>query len=582
MKLTDIQPEKELRAAIYLRVSTTTQADEEHYGLDVQEERSRTFCKSQGYTLNEGHIYTDKMSGGTKPEARPGLTALLQAAERKEFDYILVYKIDRLARNLKIFLGIVEHLDFLKVGLRSVTEPIDTSTPIGEMVMQILAMFAQFERGMIRERTMNGKVKAAETGKWVTGVPPYGYKVDKQTKKLILIPEQAKNVRRLFNWVVDDRLPLREVERKMNQLKIPAPYKARYKNKITHDHWHRRTIGRILTNEVYTGTYYYRKYKRPFNNLTSITDKRKLRPKEEWIEMQTEPVISREMFEAAKLQLLHNREFAERNRKREYLYSKLIFCSRCNHKMFGGFQPPKKKWEYAGGRYYHGIYRNDAAIGKTARCEWCPIYSEARLEPIWECLKEILQNPKNMLAPLGKYIHKEVDQKKTDMRLGEIAIEIDSVKDKSNRTNELYIEQKISKKEYNAYNEAYRREIQKLEDEATRLKQTLLTKKEVGEREQSIQKAFKQIQSKLENVSYEDKTSIIHFFIERITLHAKEDYAEVVFKFPQFTEAKQTKVVSQEGKWFPLVLHIKTTTEAERRAFMLKVNPGMYIPKTLV
>lgn len=574
---------KQLRAALYLRVSTDEQAREGHYGIKVQEDRGKSFCESQEYILEETHIYKDDISGSLPVEKRPELKRLLEAAQQKEFDIVVVYKTDRLFRKMRHLLNLLYEFEGMGIAFRSVTEPIEVGTPFGTASLHMVGMFAELERGMIRERTMNGKLKAAKDGKWVTGVPPYGYKVDKKTKKLILIPEQAKVVQQIFKWLVDEKLPLREIERRMNQMKIPPPYSTKIKVRQTHNYWYRRTIGRIATNQVYTGHFVYRKYLRPFNNLTSLVDDSKHRPKEEWVEIETPPVISPEMFELAKNQLLKNRDLAKRNQKREYLYTKLIYCGKCQHKLFSGFQPPRKNWEGSGGRYYHGCYRKPDAVGTTQRCDWCPQYGETRLEPIWESLKDILKNPKNVHTPLERYIYKEEDPDKIHSRLKEIDLELSKIHEKQNRVSELYIENQIDRRQHDSYSSEYKREEQKLGDETTRLRQTLLTKKEKVDREVAIRNAYEQIKNKLEDVSYEGKTQIIRFFIERITLYAVDNYAEVVFRFPQSTETKSVKLVSQKPtEFFPLILNIKTISENERRAQILKANPLMYIPKTLV
>lgn len=578
------QPEKKkLRAALYLRVSTDEQAKEGHYGLEVQEERGRSFCESQEYILEETHIYRDDISGGLPVEKRPELKRLFEAAEQKEFDVVVVYKTDRLARNLRILVNAIHDLEKLRIAFRSVTEPFDTSTSFGRANLNLFGTFAEFEKEMIRERTMGGKLKAAKMGRWTTGIPPYGYRVDKKTRKLVLVPEEAKVVQQIYKWLVDEKLPLREIERRMNQKKIPPPYSTKIKVRQTHNYWYRRTIGRIAVNSVYTGRFVYRKYKRPFNNLTSLIDENKHRPKEDWVEIETPPIISPEMFELAKKQLMRNRDLSKRNQKREYLYSKLIHCGKCSYKLFSGFQPPRKNWEGSGGRYYHGAYRKPDAVGTTQRCDWCPQYGETRLEPIWESLKDILKNPKNIYKPLERYIYKEQDPTTIHSRLEEINKELTVISEKQKRVAELYIDNQIDKKQHESYSSEYKLEEQKLGDESTKLRQTLLTKKEKTDRELAIRNAYEQIKDKLDTVSYQEKAQIIRFFIDRITLYALDSRAEVVFRFPQTTETKSVKLVSQQPTdFFPLILNIKTISENERRAQILKSNPLMYVPKTLV
>jgi site-specific DNA recombinase len=472
------------------------------------------------------------------------------------------------------------------VTFQSASESFNTGEISGRLLVTFLAGIAQAERETTRERTMSGKIKAAREGKFVCGVPTYGYYIDKVTRRLVPIPEQAKIIRKLFSWVVDSKLPLKEVERRMNQLKIPAPYNAKYKKKVTLNYWHKRSITRILCNETYTGTFYYRKYKRPFNNLTSITEKRMLRPREEWIEQSAPAIISREMFEASKKQLLKNREMSKRNQKRSYLYCKIIFCSKCGYRIFGGFQPNTKKWPSAGGRYYHGTYRNDKPPGVSKRCEWCPTYAESRLEPIWECLKDILKNPKNMFDPLEKYLYREESPTNINERLEQITTELSSVLEKKHRVDELYIAGNIDQNKYREHSNENNAEEKRLTDEATRLRQTLLTKKEKSEREVAIRQAYERVKDSLDSISYEKKSAVIRLFIERITLYAKENYASVVFKFPSSTDTANVRAgtpVSQEDKSFPLVLNIKTKTQNERRAEILRNNPLMFhVPKMLV
>ena len=579
--------QKKIRAALYLRCSTDEQ--KLGYGLAVQEDKLRAFCKSQmeEYVVSDDLIYRDEgFSGSLDVKQRPALARLFDDAENGKLDVVVVYRIDRFFRNTRHLLNSLEILKSYNIPFQSATESFNTNEVAGRLLLKVLASVADAERETTRERTMSGKLKAATQGKFVTGVPPYGYNVDKPTKKLIVVPEQAKIIKKIFRWVVDEKLPLREIEKRMNQMKVPPPYNTRYKKKQTLNYWHRRTIGRLLTNETFTGTFYYRKYQRPFNNLTSITDKRKLRPRDEWIEMSCPAIITREMFEAAKQQLLKNREFAKRNRKRSYLYSQLIHCGKCGFKMFGGFQPSTMRWPNAGGKYYHGTYRNDKAVGVSKRCEWCPQYSETRLDPIWECLKEILKNPKNMFDPLEKYIYREENPENVKERLEQIDVELSSVREKQSRADELYINGQIDQPKYKEHSSLNGLEEKKLNDEAARLRQSLLTKKEKAEREVAIKQAYDQIKERLDSVSYDEKSEIIRLFVERITLHAREDYASVVFKFPGSTETATVKLgerVSQESRFFPLVLNIRTVSELERRRqIMAVVNQNMRLPKTLV
>lgn len=111
-------------------------------------------------------VYQEKRSGvGERPE----LVRVFYLLRRG--DVLTVYKVDRLARSLSDLLLIVSRLEAMGVGFRSLTEPIDTSTPVGRMMLQILGAFAEFERSMIRERCAAGRATALARGVRI-GRPP--------------------------------------------------------------------------------------------------------------------------------------------------------------------------------------------------------------------------------------------------------------------------------------------------------------------------------------------------------------------------------------------------------------------------
>lgn len=99
---------------------------------------------------------------GSSVGARPQLQRAL--ASLRPGQVLVVYKLDRLARSLKDLLQVLERLERLGCGLRSLTEPIDTSSVVGQLILQILGAVAQFERSLIRERSLAGQVAAMRRG----------------------------------------------------------------------------------------------------------------------------------------------------------------------------------------------------------------------------------------------------------------------------------------------------------------------------------------------------------------------------------------------------------------------------------
>lgn len=342
------------RIAIYLRVSTDEQADHGH-GLDVQKEMLIKYCKDSNYLLDEKHIYCDGgYSGSLQISKRPAMKKLFEDASLGQFDIVLVYRLDRFFRNIGHVINAVEKLKENKIAFRSATETFETETLNGELMFHLIASFAHHERKLIAHRMSSGRLRAAQQGQWVTGVPPYGYEVDKETKKLIIVPEEAEVVRKFYEWLVYEKVSLTEVCKRANELGLPAPKHKTIKKRNTMNFWWKRTINRILVNEVYTGDFYYRKYKRPFKYLDSVLDKENQRPEDEQIPLSVPPIVSTELFQSAIKQLSKNRSDSTRNTKRNYMFGKLLYCGYTGHKLQSGYQKPKvDKESQTLGKYYH-------------------------------------------------------------------------------------------------------------------------------------------------------------------------------------------------------------------------------------
>ena len=121
------------------------------------------------------------MSGAKRPEDRLGFQKIIELAKARKFSVLLVWKFDRLARNLLFSVTSVHDLkEQYGVVLRSVTEPIDTATPMGAMIFAILASFAAEERRVITGRTVAGKKEKASRGGFAGGAAPLGYKRERR------------------------------------------------------------------------------------------------------------------------------------------------------------------------------------------------------------------------------------------------------------------------------------------------------------------------------------------------------------------------------------------------------------------
>ena len=177
----------------YIRVSTTEQV--EGYGLDAQKSSINSYCQAMGYKLDR--IVSDEgISGSTL--TRPGIQEVIESMKQCQYDGVIVYKLDRISRNLKDILVLHDDI-FTACGasIISVQEQFDTQTPMGKLMFQMIGGFAEFEREIIKERMFNGRVERAKQGKFAGGSAPYGY--DLANGQLVINEQESSIVRRVFD-----------------------------------------------------------------------------------------------------------------------------------------------------------------------------------------------------------------------------------------------------------------------------------------------------------------------------------------------------------------------------------------------
>ena len=148
------------RAVIYSRVSTNEQT------IDNQLKVLREVAERKGLeVVNE--ISDEGISGAKGRDARKGFDELIKGAVRKEFDVILVWDVSRLGRSLKHLVSFLDDIHSAKCDLYIHQSGLDTTTPSGKMMFQMIGVFSEFERSMIRERVIAGQQRAKAEGKHI-------------------------------------------------------------------------------------------------------------------------------------------------------------------------------------------------------------------------------------------------------------------------------------------------------------------------------------------------------------------------------------------------------------------------------
>jgi site-specific DNA recombinase len=343
-----------VRVATYGRIST----DEinQPYSLGAQRDRLDAYVASQGGWQIVAR-YEDRASAKTL--ARPNLAALRAAAARKEFDLLLVYKVDRLSRSIGQLAALIEELDKVGVAFRSASEPFETSTPAGRMMVQMLGVFAEFERAMIVERIGVGMQRKAQLGGWTVGTYPVGYRKLDGVIGPAVDPATAPIVREIFERYTQDRAGSTEIAAALNARGIRTRYGKP---------WSRAAVLDVLRNRAYLGEV-------PFRGV--------------WYEGHQEALIEQTVFDAAQA-ILEGRTIEYGRRKSDssdYLLSGLeIICDRCGHRMIGAAARGRGGKRYA---YYTCYARSRYG---TNHCDQARLSKDELEEAVLAQMREVYAN----------------------------------------------------------------------------------------------------------------------------------------------------------------------------------------------
>jgi len=170
------------RAVLYLRVSTLDQttANQERELRDIAGRMNCEIVK----------VYKDHGISGTRGrDKRPGFDALCRDAATRQFDVIMAWSVDRLGRSLQDLVGFLSEIHALRIDLYLHQQGLDTTTPAGKALFQMMGVFAEFERAMIQERVRAGLRRAVSEGKQL-GRPRITPELEDRIRKALAVPDR--------------------------------------------------------------------------------------------------------------------------------------------------------------------------------------------------------------------------------------------------------------------------------------------------------------------------------------------------------------------------------------------------------
>lgn len=496
--------DKQIRVAIYSRVSTKEQA-EEGYSIDEQERLLIEYCDKNNFVVFK--CYADKGISGKNITARPGLKALLKEAEEGCFDLVISWKINRLSRKLKDALTIIELFERNNVTYRSYTEPFDNTTPAGKMQFQMMALIGEFERETIAQNVKMGMKARAREGRWCGGTPVLGYEIvkaddEKERKrpstKMVINEEEARIVRLIFIMHCDGK-GYKAIVNELNH----RGYRTKKGN-----YFNISGVREILLNPIYAG-------KIRFNVRQDWSSKRRkgMNPNPIIVDGLHEPIIDEETWERSTLIMKTKRNKSVRIHKGFYPLTGLLKCPQCGAGMVISGAPDGN-----GGRitYYScGNWRNKG----SAVCHCNSIRHEKANAIVFERLSELLSDNK-MVKEIVDTINKSRKEQAEPLRkeLIQTEKELSMLAERKKRLFELYEDGHIAREEFLEQKDILNIQIQRLEEDKNRCNDKLADGDTLVSYE-LVQQTLKRFGEKMGQCEDQEKLKVLlRLLIKEITM----------------------------------------------------------------
>jgi len=361
------------KAIVYLRVSTEEQA-EKGFSIPAQREECIRMALQLGCSEKDIYVFSDEGVSGSVIE-RPRLMASLELLRKGGIDYYITMDTSRLSRNVSHQLMLVDEIKKSGTDLIFIRNNYQDN-PEGRFQITIMAAVDEYERARLKLRTEMGKRAKAKQHLLTHNPGIYGYSFDVKSDSLYINEEQARIIRLMYDWLIEEDMGASEISDRLNEIGIPSP-----RMKL----WNRVTVRRILSNRSYTGTLYIRRYdtrEYHLNKYKKPGEKVKVseRPRDEWIDIGIPQIIDESTWEKAQCILKKRKRKAEVNgNNAEYMLSSLLTCARCGSRLHG-------KHVKSSGKDY--IYYMCSGRSSEKCCDLSLINRDELERIVWECIKK--------------------------------------------------------------------------------------------------------------------------------------------------------------------------------------------------
>ncbi|MCI9976269.1 recombinase family protein [Clostridioides difficile] len=314
-----------MKSALYVRVSTHYQVDKD--SLPFQRQELINYSK---YVLgiDDYEIFEDAGYSGKNTD-RPAFKDMMNRVRNKEFTHILVWKIDRISRNLLDFCDTYEEIKKLNVIFISKNEQFDTSSAMGEAMLKIILVFAELERQLTAERVYSIMLSRAEKGLWNGANCPIGYTYDEESKFPQIDTQESIIVKMIYDKY-EELKSTSKVSSYLNSNNIKTK-----RNGI----WTSKTICDIIRNPFYKGTYRY-------NYRESARGK--IKDEKEWIIIDNNhsKIISTEQWQNCNDIMNTNGSKVSASFRKNvintHIFGSFLVCGCCGNRFVSNLDRPRK------------------------------------------------------------------------------------------------------------------------------------------------------------------------------------------------------------------------------------------------
>ncbi len=517
-----------LKVTFYARVSTGT--DEQAHSLNNQINYYTDFIgKNPNWIYVDGYI--DEALSGTSVLKREAFLKMIDDSKFDKFDLIITKEISRFSRNTLDSIKFTGELLKNGVGVIFQSDNINTLMPDAELRLTIMSSIAQDEVRKISERVKFGFKRAIENGVVLGNSRIWGYK--KQAGKLIVDPEEAEVVKKIFELYAVDKLGIRSIAAALNE--------GGFKNTKGND-FSFSTIKNILVNPKYKGYYCGNKS----HKYDYRSNERKIFEQEDWVMYKDEEnvpaIVSEELWQKAN-DILNKRGKKQSSENpssysNKYKYSCKIICG--EHKTY----------------YYRALYKYKtgdkelwqcklyAEKGK-AGCASPVVYTSEIDDIIRDAYNEIIKDKAEITNELVKIYSSVASVSDMKQDIVKLQTQINETMQKKDKLLDLSIKGALSDSEFKKRNNAFNDEISKVEIKIAELKQEQERNKDVSKTVETLRKVI------ADELDFNDgfDTAIIDAMLDKIEVYKTDEKRKINLKvYFKVLDEEKKYAISRKGK----------------------------------